>query len=445
MLDQYIWGTVNRISPEAPIPVVKMEREEFRLGGAANVAANINMLDCEALPVGLVGNCQSGHQILDILHKAGISHDGVVVSKDFQTVVKQRIITDQQQLLRLDYESLSLDLQSFENQLIEKVKLLLPKVDGVIISDYAKGTISESLLAETVHEAAFRKIPIVCDPAKGRPFEQYKNVTAIKPNRLETEEGTLVKLNDRESVLAAAAIIKEKSGAKFLTISLDKDGVLFYRDSSQYNFLKTEAPEVHDTNGAGDTFVSVLVVLLANGVAGEIASQIANIAGGLATSHLGVVAIPWSDILAHLSSDNLSRKITTLERLKQEITRNRHQPLIFTNGYFDNISAGHLRFLQEIGHIKGSLVVAINSDQSIIQQKGSAPLLAEQDRARLLASIENVAKVIIFDDQDASRLIRELSPDIVVKGEAFKGKKLPEQNAIDKTGARIEFIQHFSW
>ena len=445
MLDQYNWGTVDRISPEAPIPVVKMEKEEFRLGGAANVAANIKMLDCDAYPVGLVGNCQAGHQILDILHKTGISHEGVVVSEDFQTVIKQRILTHQQQLLRLDYESASLDFSIFENQLIDKIKALMPKVNGIVISDYGKGAISPSLTAKIVQETSTLNIPVICDPAKGRPFEAYKGVTVIKPNRLETEEGTLIKLTDRDAILRAASIVKEKSQAKFLTISLDKDGVLFYQDAEQYNFLATEAPEVHDTTGAGDVFVSALAVLLAKGVSSETASQIANIAGGLETSHLGVVSIPWSDIVAHLSSDSLSRKITTLPRLKQELTGNRKQPLIFTNGYFDKISAGHLRFLQEINRIKGMLVVAINSDQSIIQEKGSAPLLAEQDRARLLASIENVAKIIIFDDQDASQLIYELSPDIVVKGVAFKGKRLPEQKAIDASGATIEFIQHFSW
>jgi len=382
---------------------------------------------------------------LDIMHKTGISPEGVVESESYQTIVKQRILTYQQQLLRLDYESATPDSLSIEEQLLEKIKSLVPIADGVIISDHAKGTISKHLIEETIRLAKAEKIPIVCDPAKGRALDFYQGVTAIKPNRVETEEATLIKLTDKDAILKAASIIKSKCDADFLTISLDKDGVLYFRDDSDYSFLKTEAPEVQDTTGAGDVFVSTLAVLLAKGVSPEIASQLANIAGGLETSHMGVVSIPWSDIIAHLSSDNLRYKITTLERLKQELAANRSQPLIFTNGYFDNISAGHLRFLLEINRIRGNLVVAINSDQSIIRQKGSSPLLKEQDRARLLASIENVHRVIIFDEQDASLLIQELSPDVIVKGELFKNKKLPEKSAIEKSGATVEFIEHFSW
>ena len=445
MLDQYIWGTVERISPEAPIPVVRMEKEEFRLGGAANVAANIAKLDCKALLVGLIGNCHSGQLITDIMTANGISPEGVIASDNFQTIVKQRILTYQQQLLRLDYESNNPDFRLFEEELLARIRLLLPKVDGVIISDYRKGVITERLIKETIREAHSGNLPIVCDPARGRSFEFYRGVTAIKPNRIETEEATLIKLDSKDAMLEAASLIKSKCAADFLTISMDKDGALYYRDDGHYTFLKSESPEVHDSVGAGDVFVSMLVILLAKGVSEEVACRLANIAGGLETSHLGVVSIPWSDIITHLSSDNLNRKIVTVDRLIQEISNNRKQPLIFTNGYFDNVSAGHLRFLMEINRIPGNLVVAINSDQSIIEQKGSAPLLKEQDRARLLASIENVHRVIIFNEQDASSLIQQLSPDIVVKGESFINEKLPEQHAIDSSGAKIEFIQHFSW
>ncbi|MBC8394988.1 MAG: adenylyltransferase/cytidyltransferase family protein, partial [Deltaproteobacteria bacterium] len=209
--------------------------------------------------------------------------------------------------------------------------------------------------------------------------------------------------------------------------------------------IATGAKEVYDVTGAGDVVISIIGVLLAQKVRPFIAVQLANVAAELEISHLGVVSIPWEEILNHLSNDGLNRKIITLEQARTEIRNRQDTPLIFTNGYFDNISAGHLRFLMEISKIHGRLLVAINSDNSILQQKGSAPLLKEQDRARLLASLENVYRVIIFDESDASNLIKALSPNIVVKGEHFRNHILPEQDAIDQAGARVEYIQHFSW
>ncbi|MCP4753532.1 MAG: bifunctional heptose 7-phosphate kinase/heptose 1-phosphate adenyltransferase [Proteobacteria bacterium] len=445
MLDQYIWGSVDRISPEAPIPVVRVEKEEFRLGGAANVVANIKALDCQVLPVGIVGEGYAGNQIKDMLEGMGVSMEGIVSSSAFQTVLKQRILTRQQQLLRVDHESPDFDTEVFQEELLGNIKRLLPNVNGVVLEDYAKGVLSKKLIKETISEARRLGLPIICDPGKGVDFSHYEGITAIKPNRLEAEQATGMNLKDEKSILKAASTLKEKCAAEFLTISLDKDGFLFYRDEDNYRFIETESPEVHDTTGAGDVFVSIVVVLLAKGVSPELASQMANLAGGLETSHLGVVSIPWSDILKHLANDSLSKKITTLDRLKIEVQNSQETPLIFTNGYFDNISAGHLRFLIEIGKISGKLVVAINSDQSIVAEKGSPPLLKEQDRARLLASVENVHRVVVFDEANASGIIQALSPDVVVKGEHFKNKTLPEQKAILQAGARVEYVRHFSY
>jgi D-beta-D-heptose 7-phosphate kinase/D-beta-D-heptose 1-phosphate adenosyltransferase len=445
MLDQYIWGKVERISPEAPIPIIRMEEEEFRLGGAANVIANIKALDCQVFPVGVIGKGIAGQRIKSIFNESNIPLDGIIVSSSIRTIVKQRILTRQQQLLRVDYESDQPDFRQFEDQILEKLVGLIPQMDGIILSDYAKGVLSSRVIETTIKEAKKKGIPVVCDPGKGFSFKKYSGITAIKPNRSEAAQLTNLDLKDEPSILKAAAILLDQCQADFLTISLDQDGILLYSGKNEYQFMATDAQEVFDVTGAGDIVISIIGVLLANKVRPSIAVHLANVAAALEISHLGVVSIPWSEILNHLSNDGLYRKIITQDQASTEVIQSNETPLIFTNGYFDNISAGHLRFLMEIGKIHGRLLVAINSDNSIVQQKGSAPLLKEQDRARLLASLENVYRVIIFDEPDASSVIKALAPDIVVKGEHFKNRILPEQGAIEEVGAKIEYIQQFSW
>jgi D-beta-D-heptose 7-phosphate kinase/D-beta-D-heptose 1-phosphate adenosyltransferase len=445
MLDQYIWGNVERISPEGPIPVLRVNNEEFRLGGAANVAVNINHLKSSVFPIGLVGKDYSGDKLLEIFEASNISTRGIVRDHSFQTIVKQRAITSQQQLLRIDYESAANPEEPLQKSLQKNVEALMPEMHAVILSDYAKGVLGQELIATTIKLAKRKEIPIICDPGKGVDFKQYKGITSIKPNRIETEQSTGITLNSQESVLKAAAKLKKSCDSQFITISLDKDGILYYGGQGDYKFFPSNVPEVFDVTGAGDTLISTLSVLLANKISPLQSTYVANIAAGLETSHLGVVPVPWPEIIKHIADDSLSRKITTLPRLIADLKASNSNSIIFTNGYFDNISAGHLRFLLEIGKLSGNLVVAINSDNCIKRQKGAHPLLKELDRARLLASMENVQHVVIFEDDDASNLIKELKPDIVVKGEQFKDQNIPETTVIQEIGAKIEYIPHFSW
>jgi D-beta-D-heptose 7-phosphate kinase / D-beta-D-heptose 1-phosphate adenosyltransferase len=445
MLDQYIWGSVERISPEGPIPVLLVENEEFRLGGAANVAVNVKHLNCNAIPIGLIGKDHAGERITEIFENLSISSKGIFDSKTLQTIVKQRAITDQQQLLRIDYESIPVLNNGYHAELWSRIEKFLPDVDGIVISDYAKGVVSPDIVRKTIKAALENKIPVICDPGKGVDFSLYQGITVLKPNRFETEQATGITLKDKKSILKAAEKLQSTCQAQFVIVSLDKDGILYYQNSKEYQFIDSKVPEVYDVTGAGDSLISTLAVLLANSVSPLQSTYIANIAAGLETSHLGVVPVPWSEIQKHIAEDGLHRKITSLDQLLFEQDVNRDSPLVFTNGYFDNISAGHLKFLLEISKIPGKLIVAINSDACINRQKGSYPILKEQDRARLLASIENVHHVIVFDENDASSIIQSLKPDVVVKGEKFKGEKIPELDAISEVGAQIEYIPFFSW
>jgi D-beta-D-heptose 7-phosphate kinase/D-beta-D-heptose 1-phosphate adenosyltransferase len=445
MLDRYTWGEVNRISPEAPIPVLKVSKEETRLGGAASTIANVKALNCQVLPIGLTGNDIAGKEINHIFEEQGISTKAILKEDNFQTIVKNRLLTHEQQLLRVDHETNFSLTPELENKLIQTILENMPEVDGVILSDYKKGILTPEVLKQTIAKAKELNLPIVCDPGNGVDFNLYSGVTTIKPNRSETGKATGLPMDNFNSILQAAELLKKQCDADFLSISLDKDGILLFRNADDYHLYNTEAMEVFDVTGAGDMVISIIGVLLAAGESPEIAIQMANVAAGLEISHVGVVPLSWEDISHQLAEHSLIEKITTLDKLKQHYAKFPEKSIVFTNGYFDNLSAGHLKFLLEMDRFQGEKIVAINSDASILKAKGKAPLLSEVDRARLLASLESVTWVLVFDDENASDLIETLAPTILVKGESFKDQIIPENNAIEKAGTRIEYLEHFQW
>ncbi len=442
ILDKYTWGEVERISPEAPIPVVKVVKEEYRLGGSASVVANLAALDCQVLPLGWVGQDAAGDQVLRLFQDLKVEVAGVLRLQR-ATTLKDRLLTKQQQLLRVDFEAPTAKDTGLQQALRDKAESLLRQADAVVLSDYAKGVLSPGLLSFLIQGAEAKQIPVICDPGKGVPLEHYQGVTTLKPNRMETEGATGMKIQDQASLLAAAKAVKEKTGAQFLSLSLDKEGILYYQDETHWEVLATEAREVYDVTGAGDMVVSVIACLLAQQVPPIEALALANVAAEIEIGHMGVVPIPFSEIRDFLVQGRLERKITTIEEILAE--KGEGEQLLFTNGYFDQLSAGHLRFLIEAARLPGKLVVAINSDASIQARKGELPLLTQADRARLLASLEKVWKVLIFEEEDASPLIIKLRPEVVVKGERFRGRELSESQAIAQVGAKIEYIPHFSY
>ncbi len=443
ILDKYTWGEVERISPEAPIPVVKVSNQEYRLGGSASVATNLATLNCEVEVLGWTGKDESGRALKALLKKEKISYKHLL-ELDFTTIVKDRILTNQQQLLRVDYEGDHALTSDIEPLLLPKITEALQGASAVVISDYAKGVLSPKVTAEIISQAQALKIPIICDPGKGIPLNQYKGVTTLKPNRMETELATGIKITDLPSLLKAASIVKKETEAEFLSISLDKEGILYYRSPENYQIIGTQSLEVFDVTGAGDMVISIIAAFLSAGIDPIDTLHMANVASAIEISHMGVVPIEWREIQNFLTHDNLHEKIPSFEVIKEE-RKEIKTDLIFTNGYFDNLSAGHLRFILEIGKISGRLVVAINSDESIQKAKGEKPLLNQTDRARLLASLENVWRVVIFDAPDASQLITELKPQIIVKGESFKDQKISESDAITAVGAKVEYLSHFQY
>ncbi|MDG1486642.1 MAG: PfkB family carbohydrate kinase [SAR324 cluster bacterium] len=440
MLDHYSWGEVDRISPEAPIPVMRVLREEQRLGGAGNVVMNLSMLGAEVLVCGVTGKDETGNKIGKLLAENGVDYSGMIVAENYKSCLKHRMIAGQTHLLRMDIDP-DPETPSPQRQLIDYLEKTIPSCDAVIVSDYGKGLLSSATLKAIAACGKNNEIPVVGDPRSTTNYKIYQNFTLIKPNRKETEAAVGFKLKDQKDVLKAAEILQSEVKLKYLVISLDQDGLLLFSGPQDYHFLAAETKEVFDVVGAGDAVSSLLTFMLAGKSDIEQAAYWAQLAASMEIQHVGVVSFSKNELLQRFDIGETSAKIMTPEQLCRSLPQ--EQPVVFTNGFFDEISAGHLKFLHQLKTLKGFNVVAINSDQSIAMQKGQPPLLNERERALLLSAIEAVDRVVIFDEQDASSLIRTIRPQTVVKGEHFRKKKLPEKEAIKETGAKLEYFPEY--
>ena len=440
MLDYYSWGKVDRISPEAPIPVMRVLREDRRLGGAGNVVMNLTTLGSEVFVCGVTGKDETGEYILKLLTETGVDHSGVITSENYKSCLKHRMIAGQTHLLRMDIDPDPEKLVP-QKQLTDYLEQTIPKSHAVIVSDYGKGLLSTESLKTIAACGKKHGVPIVGDPRRTTNYSIYQDFTLIKPNRKETEAAVGFALKDQNDVLKAAEQLKAEVNVEYLVISLDRDGLLLFHNPEDYNFLKAETQEVFDVVGAGDMVSSMLTFMLAGQAKIEQAAYWAQLAASMEIQHVGVVSFTKNELLQRFDYGETSTKIVTHEKLYRNLPQ--EIPVVFTNGYFDDISAGHLKFLHQLNTLKGFNVVAINSDRSITKQKGHPPLLNERERALLLSAIEAVDRVIIFDDADASSLIRNIRPTIVVKGKHFEKQLLPEQEAIRESGAKLEYFPEY--
>jgi len=440
MLDHYSWGEVDRISPEAPIPVMRVMREDQRLGGAGNVVMNLTTLGAEVTVCGVTGKDETGDIINKLFEENEIDCSGVIVSENHKSCLKHRMIAGQTHLLRMDIDPDS-DTDFPQNQLIEYLQEKIPKCDLAIVSDYGKGLLSSPVLKELASCGKKHGIPIIGDPKRTSDYSIYEDFTLIKPNRKETEAAVGFSLNNRSDILRAAEKLKKEIRLDYLVISLDQDGLLLFQSPDDYHFFEAQTQEVFDVVGAGDTVSSVLAFMIAGKASIKDAAYWAQLAASMEIQHVGVVSFTKNELLQRLEFGESSTKILTLEQLCRTLPS--EIPVVFTNGYFDNISAGHLKFLNQLKTLKGFNVVGINSDKSIAEQKGENPLLNERERALLLSALETVDRVVIFNELDASSMIRSIRPQIVVKGKSFLNKQMPEEKAIEDIGAKLEFFTEY--
>ncbi|MBF0127190.1 MAG: D-glycero-beta-D-manno-heptose 1-phosphate adenylyltransferase [Magnetococcales bacterium] len=424
ILDRYIWGEVSRISPEAPVPVVRILRETDRCGGTAHVAVNLANLGLAPRICGWVGEDADGQRLKRLLQGAGVATEAVHALPDRPTIVKTRIIGGRQQMLRLDLEQTDPAPEAVWTAFVASVLEQLhraPLPGAVILSDYGKGTLSEPVCQAIIQAARGLNVPVLVDP-KGMDYHKYRGATALTPNRRELAEAIPMSPLDLEPLLAAGESLRQRIDASFLAVTLSELGIALIDGHTPPIRIPATAQEVFDVSGAGDAVIAVLAAGLTAGFPLPDALHLANLAGGVVVGKVGTSPIHREELLAALTSEETQAqadKVCSREAALSRIEGWRHkgERLVFTNGCFDLLHAGHVTYLEKARKLGNRLIVGLNTDRSVQAIKGpNRPVIRQEDRARVLAALESVDLVIPFDEPTPIELIRAVRPAILAKG-----------------------------
>lgn len=448
MLDRYLWGAVSRISPEAPVPVLRVTEEDSRLGGAGSVIANLSALGAEVHAVGAFGCDVPGDAMAELLESLpGVNAEGIVRDASLSSTQKTRAIARAQQLIRIDRDA-EPPGQSVRERLLQAVRAKLDRVQAILISDYARGVLDEALCAELAREARARGIPLLVDPHPNTPFSLFTGATALTPNRSETAQAVEIEPRDPASIHAAAVALIERFELDWVTVTLDKDGIyLLRKGQAEGKRFPARARKVFDVAGAGDMVLSVLGLAVAAGLEIEDALRMANVAAGWEVEQLGVVPLGREALAAELryrSAPELREKVLDLEAAERRLrlVREEGKAIVWTNGCFDLLHAGHVHFLQGCRAKGDFLVVGLNTDDSIRGLKGEGrPVLPLQDRAVVLAGLEAVDLVVPFSAPTPMAEIERLRPDILCKGEDYADKVVVGRELVEGYGGRVELVE----
>lgn len=446
MIDRYIWGQVDRISPEAPVPVVRVEHDTATGGGAANVALNLAGLGVHAILCGLVGEDQAAADLRAILYEQGIDTEGLVEAADRPTTVKTRIMGSHRQMLRIDREEIRPIGTKDLGVLREKITTLMKQSPAVVIlSDYNKGTLSAEICALAIASATAGKIPVLVDP-KGADYTKYHGATAILPNRGELSQATAVAGDDLDALLAAGAKLKQELSLQAIVVKLGDLGVAFLDEEGSYRRIPAQAQDVFDVSGAGDTVVATFGASLAAGHTLADAAYLANLAGGIVVGKVGTAPVHSSELLAALTPKNAahaSEKIVSLDTLINQVKewRDMHRTLVFTNGCFDLLHPGHVAYLEAARNLGDYLVVGLNTDESVRRLKGAdRPVMLQDDRSNVLAALASVDRVVLFDDDTPLALINALKPDVLAKGADYQEHEVVGYEEVKSWGGEVRII-----
>ena len=445
MLDEYLWGKTDRISPEAPVQVVDIARDDLRLGGAGNVICNLAALGCEVHVASVLGEDDDGRRLRAMLSARGVGTEGLLTDSGRVTGRKTRILANNQQMLRFDRESRDPISSDLVGALIEYLLRTGPKFQVIVVSDYLKGVLTEELLREIVLCGRRHGIPVVVDP-KGSDYGKYTGATVLTPNRKEAQAASDISITDEASLLKAGRKLQEELDLDALVLTRSEEGMsLFFRDG-RIEHLPTVAREVFDVTGAGDTVLAFIGAGLACGLALEDASRIANLAAGVVVAKVGTSTVSPEEILeaAARRHQDTDLKIRSRQALAAILERERQKgrAVVFTNGCFDLLHVGHVKYLQQARRLGDLLVLGLNSDDSIRRLKGPRrPLIGEEERAHILAALNCIDYVAIFDEDTPYDLIAALRPDILVKGGDYTPEEVVGKDLVESWGGRVELIR----
>ncbi len=441
VLDHYHHGTAERISPEAPIPVVHISHSHTKLGGAANVALNVKALGAQVQFLSMMGDDPWGQCGLKLLQEAGIETHGVHLSAARCTTLKQRVVAMQQQILRFDQEVCT-PLNPDEHQVMtDHLQQALRDVDLIIVSDYNKGLLTETFLAQLIAAAKQRQLPVLVDP-KGKDYHKYQGSHLLSPNRHEAEMVLGCTLSTQQDIEAALHTMQQRFQLDHALITLSEQGVAFLDDDGVHHVPTAQVP-VFDVTGAGDTFLATLGFFLAQQYRLLDACQWANHAASHAVRHVGNHAVTLADLFLSYSQQHVAHKIITIGPLAN-MRHHMQGKVVFTNGCFDVLHRGHISYLKAARAMGDLLIVGVNSDASIQRLKGSKrPINPLEDRLAMLAALSFVDVLVVFDADTPIEVIQALQPDLLVKGGDYQPTDIVGHDIVKETRV-IPFVEGYS-
>jgi D-beta-D-heptose 7-phosphate kinase/D-beta-D-heptose 1-phosphate adenosyltransferase len=446
MVDHYLYGNAERLSPEAPVPVLHFQKEEFRLGGAGSVAANLATLHARVTAVGVIGDDPNSRRLTDLLNQIGADASGLVRCNR-PTTCKMRLVGSAQhrhpqQMIRLDFEEASSIDEKLSQAVISGAIEAMDDIQLVCIEDYNKGAVTEEVCKAIIAEAKKRKLPVLIDPARISDYGKYSGATCLKLNRPEASRATGLPVESPEQFQAAAERLLEMLNLDAVVLTLDKHGAYIASKEGDRKLLQTRPRQVYDVTGAGDMAFAMLATARAAGANWEESTALANVAGGLEVEKFGVVPITPQEIAQELWSEMRQHagKQRALPQLLAELARHRAsgKRIVFTNGCFDLIHLGHVKYFQFAKAQGDLLVVGVNTDQSIQRLKGpKRPIINEHDRISVLEELESIDYLVAFDEDTPINLIQNIRPDVLVKGADYKKEQVVGWDLVESYGGCV--------
>ncbi len=450
ILDRYVWGYAERISQEAPVPLLRADHREHRLGGAASVATMLAALGAKVTLVGGVGHDREGDLVRQLLHDQGIDHGPVISLDDRPTTLKERYIgraqdRHPQQMIRVDYEVRSPITAVAELEITNGLSDQIAAADIVLISDYDKGICTPSLLRKLIDACRVAGVRVIADPIRSDDYSRYRGVHCMTPNRLEAQLATGMTIACPDDAIVIGRKLIRDLGMESVLVTLDRDGMALVRSDGRSEIVPTRPRQVYDITGAGDMVLSIVGLCLAAGADYDEAATLGNVAGGLEVEKIGVALLSREEILRDLieHQEGGSGKVYDRASLLSEVKRRRDigQKIVFTNGCFDLLHVGHTRLLRKAADLGDYLIVGLNDDESVRRLKGpSRPINPETSRAEVLAALESVSAVTLFEDDTPLGLIEAILPDVLVKGGDYRPEEVVGREVVEASGGRLVLI-----
>jgi D-beta-D-heptose 7-phosphate kinase/D-beta-D-heptose 1-phosphate adenosyltransferase len=445
MLDTYLWGEVSRISPEAPVPVVRLSHRSESAGGAGNVLLNLVSLGIQATAAGFIGDDEAGRRLQRRMEDVGIATAPVVRWDGRSTIIKTRVIGGHQQMIRIDEESTTRVSLADQDRLMEAVRLCVDDgFEAIILSDYEKGAVSEPLCRFLIAEARRRAIPVLVDP-KGRDFRKYARATTLTPNRREFEAAVGVDESVEPAFRDAGRRLRDELGLDFLLVTQGERGISLF-DHRGVSDFPALAREVFDVSGAGDTVIATLTAGIVAGLELDDALSLANLAAGIVVGKIGTTPIHRDELQEALRAEQSAshlQKVCAFEPLLRRVAdwRARGERIVFTNGCYDLLHVGHVTLLARAQREGTKLIVGLNTDRSVRALKGeSRPVVSQDDRAHVLASLSSVDAVVVFDEDTPLRLIQGIRPDVLVKGGDYSMDQVVGADLVQSWGGKVVLV-----